>query len=227
MHQRASVLLECCNIQQLVWHWHEHLKWWSVISGWTQLGIRTVFYHQRNKVMFTACWGFPCWYERKDTFVSHCFLLWPLLTCKGALMQLWSMAFCWHGDFHQLLTCAAVREWKWKRYLSIPLLAKNAVGCFAMIEEIISSRWALYGFPYIKKSHWPGQNTLAWLEVKTDVFTLSHLQIKPHHDKQVEVVCKGNSTDKTKPQQGGGGGGECGMKHCHLLFIQIHIWIQL
>lgn len=68
-------------------------------------------------------------------------------------------------------------EWvKWNEYLSIPFLAeKNAVGCFVMIEQIITSRCALYGFLYknLTSVVWPGPNTCGRMEVKSDLFTWS------------------------------------------------------
>lgn len=87
------------------------------------------------------------WYERIKRFYLS-----SRPVCR-ALMWLRSMAFSWLCDFHQLLLLLLLYSSEWvsemKRISFHSFPNKNAVG-FVMIEQIISSRWAPYGFPYRK-----------------------------------------------------------------------------
>lgn len=74
----------------------------------------------------------------------------PAVTEKHHWLR--TLASCWLCDFHQLLTPESVHqgvsEMRRISFHSFP--HKNAVGCFVLIKQIITSRCAPYGFPYIK-----------------------------------------------------------------------------
>ena len=129
-------------------------------------------------------------FERRIICVRHWFVLFFLGVMESQLLcaQLWCN---WKHHWlrtsglsgllssapltEELYSSQSVSEWvRWKEFLSIPLLKKkiNAVCCFVLIEQIITSRCAS---PYIK---WPLLYGLVkargGMEVRSDLFTLSH-----------------------------------------------------
>lgn len=128
-------------------------------------------------VIFTLFWCFLCVISNKNIPICHCSVI-CIFVCVcvcvkqpcWALMSLRNLAFCW--QWLSSIPYSYTSEWnEMKRVSFHSSLLKNAVGCLVLIVQIIWSRWAPYGFPYIKTDlcWW---NTWGWMWLKWNLINL-------------------------------------------------------